>query len=146
MCLLSNAGQHPRTSCDSIDLGLQASLQAHGQISTYKNIQSLEDPHCLNSSGTLETSDHIFISCPFTFRLWEILGISPAKGDQSCPWLLSSSLNLPQEVGLDMMPLVSWLNKITRKYGLWWSRSPAKEVEKDLSLQEEEVVLVLVLV
>jgi len=59
--LLSNPGQHPQTSCDSIDLGLQASLQAHG-------------------------------------------------GDQSSSWLLSSSLNLPEEVGLDMMPLVLWQN------------------------------------
>jgi hypothetical protein len=62
----------------------------------------LEDSYCDFCPATLETDDHIFLSCPRAVSVWSMLGVEVQAGQHRAPWLLTCSLPLPDGVRTDI--------------------------------------------
>ncbi|KAG2562995.1 hypothetical protein PVAP13_8KG307200 [Panicum virgatum] len=74
----------------------------------HRNICKQEESSCECCPGTLETSEHIFVSCPCARAVWGLLGIAVGDGMHQQPWLLGCELQLPHSVQADVMLLVLW--------------------------------------
>ena len=73
-----------------------------------RNICKQEESSCECCPGTLETSEHIFVSCPCARAVWSLLGIAVGDGMHQQPWLLGCELQPPHSVQADVMLLVLW--------------------------------------
>jgi hypothetical protein len=67
-----------------------------------KNIRPLEDSYCDFCPATLETDDHIFLSCPWAISVWSMLGVEVQARKHRAPWLLAFSLPLLDDVRTDI--------------------------------------------
>ena len=88
-------------------------LLHHGRLNTrsnllHRNIRKPDEAGCESCPGTLETDDHIFISCPRAQEVWRRLGVSVVGGMQRAPWVLGCELQLPHSVQVDVILLLLW--------------------------------------
>ncbi|KAF8783842.1 hypothetical protein HU200_000282 [Digitaria exilis] len=72
------------------------------------NIKSLEEASCEDCHGVLETTEHIFSTCPRAAATWLKIQISCRPERLLHPWLLGSELPLPYSVCFDVAMLILW--------------------------------------
>ena len=90
-------------------------LLCHGRLNTRdylyrRSIRPLEEPYCERCPTVTESDVHLFFNCPLAQGTWSALGFAPNPAIVRQPWLLCLSADLPEQVHVDVIPLLLWHN------------------------------------
>ncbi|KAG2626059.1 hypothetical protein PVAP13_3KG286727 [Panicum virgatum] len=85
-----------------------STIAEHKRYLYRRSIRPLEEPYCERCPTVTESDVHLFFNCPLAQGTWSALGFAPNPAIVRQPWLLCLSADLPEQVHVDVIPLLLW--------------------------------------